>query len=177
LILWNHRWEYDKNPEAFFSMLEQLAEMGVAFRVAIAGESFRNQPEEFLAARERFRERIIHFGYATKEQYQALLQRSDIVVSTAIHEFFGIAVVEAIYAGCAPLLPNRLAYPELIPDPLHETFLYRTLDDAVSRLREWLEGKLPDTVTLREHIARFDWRGMAQQYDTEMEELVRLFHS
>ncbi len=115
LILWNHRWEYDKNPQQFFALLDQLAGQGVPFRLAIAGESFRNQPEEFLAARERFGAQIVHFGYATAEQYRALLQRSDIVVSTAIHEFFGIAVIEAIHAGCCPLLPHRLSYPELTP--------------------------------------------------------------
>src|SRR6185369_9661134 len=38
LILWNHRWEYDKDPEAFFAALYQLAEEGTDFRVAVLGE-------------------------------------------------------------------------------------------------------------------------------------------
>ena len=36
------------------------------------------------------------------------------IVSTADHEFFGISVVEAIAAGAYPLLPRRLAYPEIL---------------------------------------------------------------
>jgi len=41
------------------------------------------------------------------------------VLSTARHEFFGIAVVEALLAGCLPWLPDRLSYPELLPPALH----------------------------------------------------------
>ena len=76
LILWNHRWEFDKQPQQFFALLRRLDELGLPFRLAIAGESFRQQPTEFLEAREHFRERLVHFGHATPEQYRALLQRS-----------------------------------------------------------------------------------------------------
>ena len=29
IILWNHRWEYDKNPELFFQSLFKIKEMGI----------------------------------------------------------------------------------------------------------------------------------------------------
>ncbi len=35
-------------------------------------------------------------------------------MSTAQHEFFGISAVEALAAGAYVLLPNRLAYPEVL---------------------------------------------------------------
>lgn len=41
LILWNQRWEYDKDPETFFRALHALDEEGLDFRVAIAGKSRR----------------------------------------------------------------------------------------------------------------------------------------
>jgi hypothetical protein len=173
LILWNHRWEFDKKPTQFFTLLERLAEMGYAFELAIAGESFRNKPTEFLEARERFGERIIHFGYASSEQYRALLQRSDIVISTAIHEFFGIAIIEAIYAGCCPLLPHRLAYPEIILPSWHQTVLYDNFGDALHRLRKWLTEGIPDTTKLKAHVARFEWQKMAPIYDRQLEQLVK----
>ena len=37
LLLWNHRWEYDKNPESFFQTLMQLSEEGVDFDLAVLG--------------------------------------------------------------------------------------------------------------------------------------------
>lgn len=35
VILWNHRWEYDKNPEDFFKVLTSLDRCGLDFRVVI----------------------------------------------------------------------------------------------------------------------------------------------
>lgn len=172
LILWNHRWEFDKNPAQFFMLLDRLAGMGLPFRLALAGESFRQEPSEFLEARERFGDRVVHFGYATSEQYRALLRRSDIVISTAIHEFFGIATVEAIYAGCCPLLPNRLAYPELIPTRWHDTVLYQNFGDALRRLKKWLTDGIPSTDSLRKNMTQFDWLQMATAYDNTFEALL-----
>ena len=34
LILWNHRWEHDKNPETFFNALEKLSKIGAKFQLA-----------------------------------------------------------------------------------------------------------------------------------------------
>ena len=105
------------------------------FRVALAGENFRVKPEEFDVARARLGRRLIHYGYAESEaRYARLLWDADIVLSTAIHEFFGVSVVEAIYCGCQPVLPNRLSYPELVPVSLHELCLYDGFDDLVARL-------------------------------------------
>jgi len=55
-------------------------------------------------------------------------------VSTAQHEFFGLAVVEAIAAGAFPVLPNRLVYPERIPEEYRDTCLYDE-GGLVERLR------------------------------------------
>jgi glycosyltransferase involved in cell wall biosynthesis len=170
LILWNHRWEFDKKPETFFALLKRLQAQGVPFRLALAGESFRNQPAEFLEARTQFQQELVHFGYATSEQYRALLQRADIVLSTAIHEFFGIATVEAIYAGCMPLLPARLAYPELIPLVWQPTALYRTFGEALHRLTDWCRHGVPPTADLQAHVRQFDWQLMAARYDDALAE-------
>ncbi|NTV13408.1 MAG: DUF3524 domain-containing protein [Desulfobulbaceae bacterium] len=117
VIVWNQRWEHDKNPEEFFAALFELVASGVDFRLVVLGESFRATPPIFAEARSRLAERILHFGYAdSPAAYASWLRRGDLVVSTAGHEFFGIAVVEAVRAGCRPLLPDRLAYPELFPD-------------------------------------------------------------
>lgn len=114
LLLWAARWEYDKGPELFFEALELLEQRGVDFRLSVIGQRFREQPACFDLARERFAKRIVRWGYqANRADYVAALQEADIVVSTADHEFFGLAIAEAVCNGCFPVLPNALAYPEV----------------------------------------------------------------
>ena len=171
LILWNQRWEYDKNPATFFRALDALMKAGVPFRVALAGSNVRQQPEEFEAARARLGERVVHYGRAEATTYARLLWEADVVVSTALHEFFGIAVVEAIYCICFPVLPRRLVYPELVPEPYHEDCLYDDVDDLVARLR-WALMHVAEArriaQTLRLAMARFDWAQIAPQYDAAL---------
>lgn len=51
------------------------------------------------------------FGYiADTVEYHQLLARCDFVLSTALHDFQGLSVMEAVAAGCQPVLPNRVAY-------------------------------------------------------------------
>jgi glycosyltransferase involved in cell wall biosynthesis len=168
VILWNQRWEYDKAPEAFFQALYALAEDGTRFRVVISGYSHRQAAPEFEAARQRLGGRVVHFGYVADDAYPVLLRRSDVVVSTAIHEFFGVAVVEAIYSGCLPVLPDRLSYPELIPQVHHDICLYRDFDGLLARLRWALAN--PDAARaialgVRSAVVDFDWARVAPVYD------------
>jgi glycosyltransferase involved in cell wall biosynthesis len=112
-ILWAARWEHDKDPGTFFEALDRLDRRGVAFRLSVIGEQFKARPPVFDRARERFADRIVRWGYQeSREEYEAALREPDVFVSTAQHEFFGISAVEAVAAGCWPLVPARLAYPE-----------------------------------------------------------------
>jgi glycosyltransferase involved in cell wall biosynthesis len=174
LILWNHRWEYDKDPETFFRAIYALAGEGLDFGLILLGESFRNQPVEFLEVRERLPGRVIHFGYAEDTTtYSRWLWQADIVVSTARHEFFGAAIVEACYCNCFPVLPRRLSYPELLPPSHHTLCLYDDFDGLLARLRQALLHPAETRAgSLRSHMRRYDWRLMAPQYDRLLEQIA-----
>ena len=164
-ILWNSRWEYDKQPGAFFAALEGLEARGVPFRLLVAGEHIDPLAPEFVAARARWAPQIDHWGYApTRAAYATLLRRANVVVSTAIQEFFGIGVVEAIYQGCAPLLPRRLNYPDLLPPELHATCLYDDPAGLVEQLAAAL-GRPPQRERWRAVAAPYDWGHAAAHYD------------
>lgn len=158
LILWNHRWEHDKQPELFFGALFALADAGIAFSVAVAGEEFGETPEIFTTAQERLGDRIVQFGHiGERSEYEKLLARSDIVVSSANQEFFGISIIEAVANGAIPVLPDALSYPELFPaeyrfDPAIATALQVAL-------RRRLHECTDDCAPARAEIAR-----LAQPY-------------
>lgn len=160
VILWNHRWEHDKDPDFFFATLFALAEKGVDFRLMVLGQAFRSRPPVFAEAAERLASRIIHFGYVRqREEYCQLLRRADVVVSTARHEFYGMAVLEAVRAGCRPLVPDRLAYRELLP----ERFRYQDADFEQRLCQSLAAGRLP-TPEARELTEAFSWPALRSRY-------------
>lgn len=173
LILWNHRWEYDKNPEEFFAALFELQEEGLSFEVAVLGEGYRNAPPCFAEARQRLGKRIVQFGYAENfADYARWLWRADILPVHSFHDFFGASVVQAIHCQCVPLLPRRLAYPEHLPKNLQERYLYDDFDDLLNRLRGLLCDPLGPAKELRAHVAGYDWGELAGVYDDLFEKLT-----
>jgi glycosyltransferase involved in cell wall biosynthesis len=131
-IVWPHRWEHDKDPETFFAVIEGLAREGLDFEVAVAGQAFSETREQFEHAAGGLGDRLVHLGQPdSREDYARLLASSDIAVSTALNEFFGLAMIEAAYCGCFPLVPDRLAYPEIYPSETR----YGSADALAARLR------------------------------------------
>jgi glycosyltransferase involved in cell wall biosynthesis len=133
-IVWPHRWEHDKNPAAFFNALYALKDGGCQFSLSVLGETYSEIPPVFLEAKDKLADEILNFGYVdTRDNYLKILREADVVVSTANHEFFGVSVLEAAYLGCYPVVPNRLAYPEIYPAEC----LYNTDCQLVKMLRKF----------------------------------------
>jgi len=181
-ILWAARWEHDKDPETFFGAMEILQSRGVEFRISVIGQQFRDVPEVFAAFRETFADRIDRWGYQeSRSEYEAALVEADVVVSTAVHEFFGISMVEAMSAGARPLLPERLAYPEILAPlgPAAAEFLYDgSAEQLAARLQTIAAGAAPGRWTA-ECVGRvcepFDWKRRVEEMDCRLEETVRAF--
>lgn len=165
LILWNHRWEHDKGPDELLAIVTELIARGVEFQMAMCGEVFVSVPPEFGEVVEALGGRLVHQGWADRQRYEELLLASSVVLSTAHQEFFGIGVVEGIAAGAAPVLPNRLVYPERIDelggDPA--SMLYDTPSQAADQIVAALA--LPSDAAMRRATAIYDWSSVAPRYD------------
>ena len=161
VIVWNHRWEHDKDPDTFFQTLYELDKKKVDFRLMVLGQSFQRKPDVFAEAEEKLSHKIDHFGYVeSRAEYINLLCQADVVVSTARHEFYGISVIEAVRAGCIPILPNRLSYPELFPANYlyEEGQLESKLESILINIRAF------DPSGLRDVCHRFSWRELKGRY-------------
>ncbi len=182
-ILWVGRWEHDKAPELFFEALKIIKQRGTDFRISVIGPRFRQVPEVFEQGRTYFAGHIDRWGFQQpRSEYEKALAEADVVVSTALHEFFGLSVVEAIAAGAYPLLPQRLAYPELLglgQNPQMQEFFY---DGSIGRLAERLlelstmiaEGSLRDRQRkAAAAVERFKWKERLAPLDTCLEEAGR----
>jgi glycosyltransferase involved in cell wall biosynthesis len=118
-------------------------------------------------------DRIVHLGYVPgREEYLDRVASADIVLSTARHDFFGVAVVEAMFLGCLPVLPRALAYPEIVPERLHGELLYDpgTVVEFLAGFLRAPPRHLRDEV--RAAAERFDWLHLAPELDRCIEAMV-----
>ena len=142
---------------------------------------FQDRPAIFEKAQSYLRDNIDLWGYQrNRDDYERALQRADVIVSTANHEFFGIGILEAIAAGAYPLVPNRLSYPEILGlgrlDDAGQFFYdgtTRDLADKLSRLAARIENDAlwPASIspaTLTDHLR---WQNLARRYDTALEQI------
>ncbi len=167
LLLWNQRWEHDKGPDEFAALLDGLVSRGADFRVAVSGAQLVSAPRSFERLPDLLGDRLAWIGYADADTYVDLVGRAHVIVSTAHQEFFGIAIVEGMYAGAFPILPDRLVYPERIPDALHDVCLYGEagpLEATIAALGR-AAGGVPVPESLRAAVVGFDWSFLAPRYD------------
>lgn len=171
-VIWNHRWEYDKGPDRLLAAVERLIERRVDFELSVLGECFRRQPAEFETLRKCLGAepgRLRHWGHIESgDEYRAYLRTGDVVLSTALHDFQGLSVMEGVAAGCVPLVPDRVAYPDWFAAdcryPSHVDDGAREAD-AVAGAIETLDaqkrgGSLPPPPPMD----RFGWRVLAPRY-------------
>ena len=138
-ITWAARWEHDKDPAGLLKVLSGLQAHQSEFELHIIGEQYSEIPTEFDTIKDQFESQISTWGYLPERtDYWRVLNQSDVIVSTAVHEFFGISVCEGLAAGLTAILPNRLAYPEIArafsePGP-SRIWLYDSYDQATRSL-------------------------------------------
>lgn len=152
-IVWNHRWEFDKGPDLLLAIVQALPQH-LPLRFYILGQQFRQQPAEFAQIKILIEERfeLAHWGYCADElAYLALLERCHLVLSTAWHDFQGLAILQAASSGATPLVPNGLAYPEWFAAEFRfgseMAFAQRDLNalaaDAAKKISDYARGIKP----------------------------------
>ncbi len=177
-LVWNHRWEYDKAPERFFQALQKLHDAGVSFQVHVVGQQFRQQPTCFAVAQESLCEHIVSWGFLPDAaDYYKVLMSSDVAVSAALHEFQGLALLEAAVLGCIPLAPDRLAYQDWVPQEyLYPSFPEEGEAEVEVLFQELLKlsQQLPE-IRARQSVPldKFAWFRMREVYQNVLKDVAK----
>ena len=180
ILLWNHRWEYDKNPDGFYEILKRLKNENIEFKLVILGESFKKKPPVFDQIISEFRNELLHVGYVSNfAQYAYWLWKADILPVTSNQDFFGGSVVEAIYCNCYPLLPDRLAYPQHIPEKYRANHLYKNEDELFEKIKKTAYNLkvIRKMEQFQEFVAHYDWGVLSKKYDASFLDLVEGFNT
>jgi glycosyltransferase involved in cell wall biosynthesis len=169
ILLWNHRWEHDKNPELFFNTLIKLKKNKVKYKLVILGQRFSRIPEIFTEIEEKLKSEIMHIGYCESfDDYKKWMHKADIIPITSYQDFFGISIVESVYCNTRPLLPDRLSYPEILLKEDNPELFYNDDSELYNKLFELIDDykNLRNTTSSYAGIVnRFDWSIMKNKYD------------
>jgi len=173
VLLWPHRWEPDKAPEVFARAIDKLRSSGIEFELILAGEDTAASAVRRHII-ESHGQSVLAAGPFPRVEYEELLHRADVVVSCAEHEFFGIAVVEAMMAGCVPVLPDAHSYPEVVPEPFRDAVLYQagSFGSALQDVMVTLGERRMAIEGLAEACRPLGWESVALGYDHRLRDLA-----
>lgn len=183
-VVWNHRWEYDKGTDLLLALVQEIHSRSLPIRLHVVGEQFREQPVAFTTIDTLLNELATttglprgHFAHIeAAEQYYDLLRTCDVVLSTARHDFQGLAIQEAVLSGCAPLAPDALVYPEYLA-PAHRYPVTGNLKvDATTiadRLTEWLDWRRGGRPLPQQALDAFELANVRARYAQLFEDLLR----
>ncbi|WHI46312.1 DUF3524 domain-containing protein [Microbulbifer sp. TRSA001] len=170
IISWAARWEYDKGADRLLDILRGLKARNVKFLVNLMGQSFRNSPAEFAQIQEEFADHLLVLGYLeSAKDYRQVLRHSHIFLSTAYHEFQGLAVMEAAILGATPLVPDEQCYPEFYS----ENFCYSDCNDAVKKLESMFLSILSGSKLKKVDLSNFSGKVIWAEYRKQFLNLVQ----
>lgn len=172
-LVWNHRWEYDKGPDTLAALCRLVDQAQLPIEIFILGHSFRRWPNAMTELRDMPALCVQHMGTLdSADAYFECLAQADVVLSTALHEFQGLAVLEACSLGCHPLVPDRLAYPEWVPEKQRYTSTpqqpEREAQAILAMLQNWLVHGLPE----RPDTGHYAWNQLSPVYDKLLSEVA-----
>ena len=176
VIIWNHRWDFDKNPQEFFDDCAWLKNEGIPFKLVLCGEQLDVEQEVFSSAKKQFADEILHCGFVDSQaEYASLLWRSDVLPVTSYQDFFGISIVEACYCGVRPLLPYRVAYPDVFDADRFSQFFYRGKEGRRQQLKDVAMGLTSEDKAsmslIQQHVSLYDWKEQSARYDHYFESI------
>jgi glycosyltransferase involved in cell wall biosynthesis len=164
-LVWVGRLEHDKGGDTLLHALRELKRRDLDFELAVIGQQFRNSPPVFANIEQEFASRIVQFGYLDKvADYRQYLADADVVLSTAEHEFQGLAVLEAVAAGALPAVPDTLVYPEIFPGKYRYDAKHNTPGEEAARLICDLAGELSGGGVQAPDVQRFSQENLTPLY-------------
>ncbi len=164
-ILWNHRWDEDKNPKYFLDLLKLLDRSNIKFSLLLT-EQNRSSNQYLNYIKKYFNNRIISCRYINSyEDYISTISKCSLMPVSPGHDFFGISVLEAIYMGVTPLLPVGYVYEEHFNIEKNRSVFYSNKEEYFNKSISILEDKLTiDHLDLKKSINRYNVENLMLDY-------------
>lgn len=187
LIIFNHRLNIDKTPNYFLKMVRDLSNQFPNLRFIISTslneENFWSSADsdtviDLKNTLAGFQSLSIQFN-RSREEYYKLLNRASLAPCFATHETFGVSVAESLAAGCLPVIPSRLTYPELVQGDTDLLYfssgnLEKDYETALEKVIYWLNN--PDfrekkSLEMKSYVEQFQPKKVTARILNQLEQL------
>lgn len=174
-LIYFGRWSVNKGLIETLDLFARLVAADPDWRLIVAGREYDlSQADlEGAAGLRRLGGKVELVASPSQAELRALLGRAQYFVCLSRHEGFGIAPIEAMSAGLAPILSNIPPFAKL-----HAESSIGVLagDDTVAAIRALAEAGAAEHLARRQRAmdfaARFHWRHAAHQYVDEYRALL-----
>lgn len=143
------RFSGDKNHELLFEIAN-----GLSSTLTLIGNTASSIDELYVAKLKKIAPSNIRFLENIDENLvMQELYKTKVYLHSG-HETFGLTVVEAIAAGCIPVVPDHSGHRETVPFP---ELRYSSVSEARNIIQDALRGKFDYLLPkLKSHIKQFD---------------------
>lgn len=146
-VIFPHRLASDKGIDNLITIITEMPDIEFAITIPHVQSAIKNN--SYFKQLSKCKNVQLIYAQSSAE-HLITLQKSRLVLSCAKQENFGYAIMKAVIAGCIPIAPDRLCYPEFLPKVL----LYKNIQQAKNLIRQYLATTKPTNPTFLESTIR-----------------------
>ena len=154
----------NKNHKRLDHLIEEAADLDEDILVYLDGSMDQGDPEVVDLARKRLGDRC-RISQVASDRVGELYKMADVLVHPAIHESFGLTIIEAASTGLPVLIHDNPHFRWLIPRP--ESWLDMCEKGLLTKRLKYLinhRQALTNLACPQETKQRFDWNNLKDQY-------------
>lgn len=178
-VVYSSRWDKEKRPDIFLKIAEKTIKKdpSIKFIITTSSEKIKSNDRDLLLILhiylKKYPNNIILRQNQTKEQYYKNLLESKIQINTADQDFVSWTLLEATLAGCRPLYPYYLSFPEVLNYRADLMYVKNDIDDAVNKILTFMDSPKENWSWIYERFDKSWERMLAAMKGQEYENLYR----
>ncbi len=170
-VIYSSRWDKEKCPDFFLKVVEYCLQRrrDIIFVITTSSKKLRSNSfillDSLNRALEQYPKNLILQEGLSKEEYYRNLLESKIQINTANQDFVSWTLLEATTAGCRPLYPYYLSFPEALGYRDDLMYIKGDIKDAGNKILKYIDVPIQE-----------DYKWIYQYYDTSWKRMFDIMN-
>jgi glycosyltransferase involved in cell wall biosynthesis len=158
------RFHKEKKYEVIIKAMPFIKDLRKLYICGVVEDRSYYEELQYFVRRLGLEDRICLLPNPDRRSIVEILRRCQFFIHANPNEHFGIAIVEAMAAGCIPIVPSTGGPSEYVPKELQ----YRSVEELASIIERQIERPSFSPAEMREIAMRFS----AERFRSQMRELI-----